>query len=164
MSTLVLARRPARASVRIPGPGLFARILEHLVASRARQADGHIRLYLAQLPDATLDRIGLSPAETTALRAGRAINTSGLFSRDDGQSRRPTLPPPSPLTGEGPGKGVLHDGPGSQLRAHPRPVQRDACRASNPFTSAWEPRSESGAPRSLLNATRGCSATNAQLD
>ena len=105
MSTLVLARRPARASVRIPGPGLFARILEHLLASRARQADRHIRLYLAQLPDATLDRIGLSPAEITVLRAGRAINTSGLFSRDDGWSRRPHAPSPFPLDGGRAGEG-----------------------------------------------------------
>lgn len=126
MSTLVLARRPARASVRIPGPGLFARILEHLLASRARQADRHIRLYLAQLPDATLDRIGLSPAEITVLRAGRAINTSGLFSRDDGWSRRPHAPSPFPLDGGRAGEGGLHDGPGSQLRAHPptRPARR----------------------------------------
>lgn len=46
MSTLVLTRLPARTASPAAGPGLLARILEHLIECRARQADRHLGLLL----------------------------------------------------------------------------------------------------------------------
>jgi len=67
MSTLTLPGATAAPAAPRTAPGL----LQRLLAARVRQAEDHIRLYLARQSDARLAALGFGAAEIAALRQGR---------------------------------------------------------------------------------------------